>query len=350
MEVGMVNVGIIGATGYAGAQLVYLLSGHSEVTLTYLASHSYAGKKFSSIYPSLQGMCDLVLEEEDIDKASKCCEILFLALPSPLASSMVTKEILSHCTVIDLGADYRLSDASVYETWYKAKHESTDLLVDAVYGLCELHREKIRGASLIANPGCYTTCSILTLAPLVKEDLIDRSSIIIDSASGVSGAGRAEKTASLFCECNESYKAYGVANHRHTPEIEQELSSLAGEKLLVQFTPHLVPMNRGILSTCYGNLKKGVSEKEIEQAYRKWYGNEKFVRLMGSSLPETRFVKGTNSCAIGWVVDHRTNRVIAVGAIDNLIKGAAGQAVQNMNIRCNFAEDTGLAAYVATPL
>jgi N-acetyl-gamma-glutamyl-phosphate reductase len=346
----MVNVGVIGATGYAGAQLVYLLSNHSEVSITYLASHSYAGKKFSAVYPSMQGLCDIVLQEEDLQKASQCCSVLFLALPSPMASDLVDEDILSRCTVIDLGADYRLSDVATYETWYKAKHGSKVLLEKAVYGLCELNREKIKTASLIANPGCYTTCSILTLAPLVGENLIDRSSIIIDSASGVSGAGRSEKTASLFCECNESFKAYGVATHRHTPEIEQELSLIAKEKLLVQFTPHLVPMNRGILSTCYANLKKGVSEQQIEKAYTKWYGDETFVRLMGSALPETRFVKGTNSCAIGWVVDPRTNRVIAVGAIDNLIKGAAGQAVQNMNIRCNLGEQTGLTAFVANPL
>ncbi|AEV29585.1 N-acetyl-gamma-glutamyl-phosphate reductase, common form [Sphaerochaeta pleomorpha str. Grapes] len=346
----MVNVGIIGATGYAGAQLVYLLSNHSGVAITYLASHSYAGKKFSTVYPSMQGLCDLVLEEEDLQKASQRCSVLFLALPSPMASDLVSEEILNRCIVIDLGADFRLSDSLTYETWYKAKHGSKELLAKAVYGLCELNREKIQSASLIANPGCYTTCSILTLSPLVGENLIDRSTIIIDSASGVSGAGRAEKTASLFCECNESCKAYGVTTHRHTPEIEQELSRIAGETLLVQFTPHLVPMNRGILSTCYASLKKGVTEQQIEEAYRKWYGNEPFIRLMGSSLPETRFVKGTNSCAIGWVVDHRTNRVIAVGAIDNLMKGAAGQAVQNMNIRCNLGEQTGLVACVANPL
>ncbi|WP_320128935.1 N-acetyl-gamma-glutamyl-phosphate reductase [uncultured Sphaerochaeta sp.] len=346
----MVKVGIIGATGYAGANLVYLLSKHKEVTISYIASHSYAGKKFSTVYPSMQGLCDLVLEEEDIQKASLCCSVLFLALPSPMASSLVTEEILSRCVVIDLGADYRLHDVDTYETWYKASHGSPALLGKAVYGLSELNRKQIETASLIANPGCYTTCSILTLAPLVAEDLIDRSSIIIDSASGVTGAGRAEKTASLFCECNESYKAYGVVTHRHTPEIEQELSLLAKEKLLVQFTPHLAPMNRGILSTCYGNLKKGITEIQITEAYQKWYGTEPFIRLMGSSLPETRFVKETNTCAIGWVFDHRTNRVIAVGAIDNLVKGAAGQAVQNMNIRCNLGEQTGLDTCCVNPL
>nr|WP_319473506.1 N-acetyl-gamma-glutamyl-phosphate reductase [uncultured Sphaerochaeta sp.] len=346
----MLQVGVIGATGYAGSQLVTLLVNHPSVEITYLASHSYSGKRFSEIYPSLEGGCDLVLEEEDIEEASKRCSVLFLALPHGMASHKVTREILERCIIIDLGADYRLSDSSVYEAWYKTSHGSKHLLSEAVYGLCELHREHIETANLIANPGCYTTCSILTLAPLVGENLVDPASLIIDSASGVSGAGRSEKLGSLFCEVNESYKAYGVTNHRHTPEIEQELSELSGSELIVQFTPHLVPMHRGILSTCYANLKDGVSEAEVTSAYQKWYADERFVRLMGSSLPETRFVKNTNMCAIGWKVDERTKRVIAVGAIDNLVKGAAGQAVQNMNIRCNLGEETGLASTVASPL
>ena len=346
----MVQVGVIGATGYAGSQLVTLLSGHPQVEISYLASHSYVGKRFSDIYPSMRGACDLILEEENLERASTCCTVLFLALPHGMASKKVTKEILERCIIIDLGADYRLSDSSVYEAWYKSEHESKQLLDDSVYGLCELHREKIKKANLIANPGCYTTCSILTLAPLIAEGLVDPDSLIIDSASGVSGAGRAEKLGSLFCEVNESYKAYSVANHRHTPEIEQELSLLNKERLMVQFTPHLVPMNRGILSTCYADLKDGVQEAEIENAYLKWYKNEPFVRLMGSDLPETRYVRNTNICAIGWKVDQRTRRVIAVGAIDNLVKGAAGQAVQNMNIRCNLEETMGLPSTVAASL
>lgn len=346
----MVTAGIIGSTGYAGAQLVSLLANHPHVSLAYLGSHSYVGKRFSSIYPSMQGMCDLVLEEEDIEGASKRCSVLFLALPHGLASTLVTPEILKRCTIIDLGADYRLSDAALYTQWYKCDHGSPALLEQAVYGLSELNREQITSANLIANPGCYTTCSILTLAPLVKEGLIELSSIIIDSVSGVTGAGRVERTASLFCECNESFKAYGVADHRHTPEIEQELSLLAHKELIVQFTPHLAPMNRGILSTCYANLKDGVGEEEVSAAYAKWYAEEAFIRLMGSSLPETRFVKNTNTLAIGWKVDQRTRRVIALGALDNLIKGAGGQAVQNMNIRFGFAENSGLASSTVNPL
>ena len=346
----MITVGVIGSTGYAGAILVSLLANHPHVSLTYLASHSYVGKRFSSIYPSMKGLCDLVLEEEDLEEASKKCSVLFLALPHGLASKLVTRQILARCVVIDLGADYRLSDASVYEAWYRSEHESTHLLQEAVYGLSELKRAEVAKANLIANPGCYTTCSILTLAPLVAENRIDTRTIIIDSASGVSGAGRVERTDSLFCECIESYKAYGVTNHRHTPEIEQELSILAGEKLIVQFTPHLVPMNRGILSTCYANLKDGVGEEEIGGAYAKWYAKEPFIRLMDPNLPETRFVRNTNTTAIGWKVDSRTRRVIAIGALDNLIKGAGGQAVQNMNIRFAFAENAGLATSTINPL
>lgn len=346
----MVNVGIIGATGYAGAQLVYLLSHHPAVSIMYLASHSYVGKRFSDIYPSMKGLCDLTLEEENLEEASYKCSVLFLALPHGMASKKVNADILSRCVIIDLGADYRLSDVSTYESWYKTEHFSKELLSSSVYGLCELYREKIATSNLIANPGCYTTCSILTLAPLVGEHLLDTSSIIIDAASGVTGAGRSEKIDSLFCECNESFKAYGVTNHRHTPEIEQELSHLVQETIVLQFTPHLVPMNRGILATCYANLKDGVCEEDIESAYHKWYASEPFIRLLGSRLPETRFVKGTNTCDIAWKVDKRTNRVIAFGAIDNLIKGAAGQAVQNMNIRFNLGETTGLPANVESPL
>lgn len=346
----MLQCGIVGATGYAGSVLVSLLAAHPKVEITYLASHSYVGKRFSDIYPSLKGACDLVLQEENVEEASKHCSVLFLALPHGLASNKVTQEILGRCIIIDLGADYRLSDSAVYEAWYNTGHGSKGLLKQSVYGLCELHRSQIETANLIANPGCYTTCSILTLAPLLAEQLVDAASLIIDSASGVSGAGRSEKLDSLFCECNESYKAYGVTNHRHTVEIEQELSLIHGSPILVQFTPHLAPMNRGILSTCYANLKPGVTESHIAEAYHKHYGSEPFIRLMGSSLPETRFVRSTNVCAIGWKVDPRTKRVIAIGAIDNLVKGASGQAVQNMNIRCNFEETLGLPLNVSTPL
>ncbi|HZJ87856.1 MAG TPA: N-acetyl-gamma-glutamyl-phosphate reductase [Sphaerochaeta sp.] len=345
----MISVGVIGATGYAGAQLTALLAAHPHVNLTYLASHSYSGRRFSEIYPSLAGRCDLLLQEEDIEVAADACDLLFLALPHGMASEKVNAAILNRCVVIDLGADYRLDDVEVYQRWYETAHPSAELLDQSVYGLCELYREKIKTAQLIANPGCYTTAAILTLAPLVGKGLVDPTSLIIDSASGTSGAGRAAKTATLFCEVNENFKAYGVTDHRHTPEIEQELSKQNKEPLVVQFTPHLVPMNRGILSTCYANLKEGVSGEDIASAYRGYYEDEPFIRLLGSSLPETRFVSNTNLCSIGWKVDERTNRVIAIGAIDNLVKGASGQAVQNMNIRFGFDETAGLPTSVESP-
>lgn len=346
----MITAGVIGATGYAGSQLVALLSAHPQVRLAYVASHSYAGKRFGEIHPSLSPICDLILKEEDIEEASLACDVLFVALPHGMASHKITDEILSRCVVIDLGADFRLSDRAVYESWYQCDHPSSHLLSESVYGLCELHRASIKDARLIANPGCYTTCSILALAPLVGKGLVDPTSLIIDSASGTSGAGRSEKIGSLFCEVNENYKAYGVTNHRHTPEIEQELSRENGASVVVQFTPHLVPMNRGILSTCYANLKGGVGEGEIKAAYEEYYQDEPFIRLMGSTLPETRFVRNTNVCAIAWKTDDRTGRVVVLSAIDNLVKGAAGQAVQNMNIRFALDETMGLATAVASPL
>ena len=337
----MIKVAVIGSTGYAGAMLVSLLSTHKEVRFTYLASHSYVGQRFSDIYPSLRGVVDDILQEDDIKKASKVADVIFLSLPAGIASASVDEEVLSRSRVIDLGADFRLNDVNEYTAWYKKEHMHPSLLKEAVYGLCELNREKIKSSRLIANPGCYTTCSILSLYPLVKEGLIDLSSIIIDAKSGVSGAGRGEKTTSLFCECNESIKPYGAINHRHTPEIEQELSKAAGEKIILQFTPHLVPMDRGILISAYARLKKGVSEDVVALAYDKYYKDEYFIRL-SQTLPETRFVKGSNSVDIAYRIDKRSGNILVFGALDNLVKGAAGQAVQNMNILFSLDEKCGL--------
>ena len=337
----MIKVAVIGATGYAGAMLVSLLSDVEDVELAYLASHSYAGEKYSDIYPAMRGVVDNTLEEDDIQKAANVCDVMFLCLPAGIASTAIDEGILSKCKVIDLGADYRLKNVEDYKTWYKKEHGHPELLKEAVYGLCEINREKIKTARLVANPGCYTTCSILTLYPLVAEKLIDTSTIIIDAKSGVSGAGRSEKLASLFCECNESIKPYGAMNHRHTPEIEEQLSYAAGEPIVLQFTPHLVPMDRGILSSCYAKIKPGVSEADIASAYAKYYKDEYFIRL-SDKLPETRFVKGSNSVDIAWRVDKRSGNLLAFGAIDNLIKGAAGQAIQNMNIMFSLEESTGL--------
>lgn len=336
----MVKATVLGSTGYAGAELVRILSGHPDAEIVYLASHSYAGKKFSDIYPGMRSVCDMTLSDDDISKAAENADVLFMALPAGIASEAVTPELLEKCVVIDLGADFRLHDAKVYEAWYKKEHKHPELLDEAVYGLPEIHRESIKGKKLIANPGCYTTCTILTLYPLIKAGLIDTSTIVIDAKSGTSGAGRGEKLGSMFCEVNESIKAYGVTNHRHTPEIEQELSLASGEDIVLQFTPHLVPMNRGILSCCYAKLKKGVSEEDVRSAYG-MYSDEPFIRV-SDDLPETKYVKGTNMVDISFRIDGRTGNIIAIGAIDNLVKGAAGQAVQNMNIAFGLDETEGL--------
>lgn len=336
----MVKAAVLGSTGYAGAELVRILSSHPDAEIVYLASHSYAGKKFSDIYPGMRSVCDMTLSDDDICKAAENADVLFMALPAGIASEAVTPELLEKCVVIDLGADFRLHDAKIYEAWYRKEHKHPELLSEAVYGLPEIHRESIKGKKLIANPGCYTTCTILTLYPLIKAGLIDTSSIVIDAKSGTSGAGRGEKLGSMFCEVNESIKAYGVANHRHTPEIEQELSLAAGKDIVLQFTPHLVPMNRGILSCCYAKLRKGVSEADVRNAYG-MYSDEPFIRV-SDDLPETKYVKGTNMVDISFRIDGRTGNIIAIGAIDNLVKGAAGQAVQNMNIAFGLDETEGL--------
>ncbi len=343
----MIKAAILGATGYAGAELMRILSCHSGVEISYPASHSYAGSKFSDIYPGMKGVLDMVLREDDIEKAAEEADVIFLSLPAGLASSLVTEKILSSSVVIDLGADFRLHDRAVYEKWYHTEHHGPELLEKAVYGLPEIHRNEIKDKRLIANPGCYTTCSIMTLYPLVKNGLIETKGIVIDAKSGTSGSGRGEKLGSLYCEVNESIKAYGVTNHRHTPEIEQELSEASGKDIVLQFTPHLVPMNRGILADCYARLVDGVSEEDVRNAYS-IYEHEPFVRLVDNP-PETRYVKGTNCIDISWRIDKRTGNIIALGAIDNLVKGAAGQAVQNMNIAFGLDETEGLSLGAGSP-
>ncbi len=336
----MIKVAIIGSTGYAGSELVRILSLHKEAELVYLASHSYQGKKFSEVYPFFAGVCDLVLQEDDLAKAAEAADVVFLALPHGLAGKMVNDEILSKAVIIDLGADFRLSDPSIYEEWYKTEAPAKEMLSKAVYGLPELHRDEIKKSRLIANPGCYTTASILALAPLLKNHLVKEDSIIVDAKSGVSGAGRSAKTDNLYAEVNESIKPYGVKTHRHTPEIEQEVSLLAGEKITLQFTPHLVPMNRGILSCCYAKLKEGKTAEDVSAAFS-MYEKEKFIRLT-EHLPQTRYVRGSNYVDIHAEVDERTGNVLVFSALDNLVKGAAGQAVQNMNLIFGLSEAEGL--------
>jgi len=339
----MIKAGIIGSTGYVGQELTRILMQHPDVNLVHTTSHSYIGQKYDQIYENFREIYTGECQEENIEKIADELDVIFIALPHGIASKKITPDILKKTKIIDIGADFRLNDKEIYQNWYNTEHFSENLLKEAVYGLCELKRDKIKTASLIANPGCYTTCSILSLAPLLKSGLIKEDSIIVDAKSGVSGAGRALNLGIHYNECNESIKAYKIASHRHTPEIEQELSILAGKDITITFTPHLVPMNRGILVTAYAALKEKTNYEEISSVYKKFYENEYFIRLTQKGIyPETRWVKGSNFCDIGFTVDERTNRIIVVGAIDNLIKGAAGQAVQNMNIIFSIDEKVGL--------
>ncbi|MBE5828049.1 MAG: N-acetyl-gamma-glutamyl-phosphate reductase [Butyrivibrio sp.] len=344
----MIKVGIIGSTGYAGAEIVRLIQGHPEAEVVWLGSRSYIDENYSRIYGNLFELVDGKCMDDNMDELSKKADVIFTATPQGLCASLVNEDILKNTKIIDLSADFRLKDVSVYEKWYKIEHKAPQYIEEAVYGLCEINRDKIKNARIVANPGCYTTCSILTAYPLVKEGLIDPDTLIVDALSGVSGAGRGAKVANLYCEVNESAKPYGVADHRHTPEIEEQLSYAAGKQMVINFTPHLVPMNRGILATEYASLvKKNGSlptKEDIRAAYEKYYKNEKFIRILPDGVyPETRWVEGSNYVDIGFKIDERTNRVIMMGTIDNLVKGAAGQAVQNMNILFGLDEATGLS-------
>lgn len=338
----MIKAAVLGATGYAGIELVRLLSNHPEVSIEVLGSKSFAGQKISEVYKNFSHILEKECTEIDMNEVAKC-DIAFTALPHG-ASKAVIPELLSlGIKVIDLSGDYRYDSAEVYEQWYGEKHSSPELLKESVYGLCELHRDEIKGARLIGNPGCYTTCSILGAYPLLKSGIGETKNIIIDAKSGVTGAGRGLGLAYHFCECTENSKAYKIAAHRHTSEIEQELSHAAGEDIMVSFTPHLIPQKRGILSTIYINLKDKHTTEEIVDLYKDFYKNEFFVRVKDAGeLPETKHVAGSNFVDIGVVVDQRLNRAVVVSTIDNIVKGAAGQAVQNMNLMFNLEETTGL--------
>ena len=339
----MIRVGIIGSTGYAGQELVRILLGHPQVQIVWYGSRTYAGQGYAHVYRNMFRLVDEKCMAEDMDALAAEADVIFTATPQGLCASLVNEKILADTKIVDISADFRLKDVAVYEKWYGIEHKAPQYIGEAVYGLCEVNRDKIPGARIVANPGCYTTCSILTLYPLVKAGLIDPDTIIIDAKSGTSGAGRGAKVPNLFCEVNENMKAYGVATHRHTPEIEEQLGYAAGRPITLSFTPHLVPMNRGILATCYASLKEGVDAAAVRGAYEACYGDEQFIRLLPEgSIPETRWVEGSNFVDIGFVIDERTRRVIAIGAIDNLVKGAAGQAVQNMNLLFGLDEAEGL--------
>jgi N-acetyl-gamma-glutamyl-phosphate reductase len=346
----MLNVAIVGASGYTGLELIRLLHCHPEVAVTCLTSEQSAGRKISDVFPTLRGRCDLTLENLEPVRIAEKADLIFTALPHKAAMEVVPTFLKLGKRVIDLSADYRLSDPEVYGTWYEP-HLNPGNLKKAVYGLPELRRAKIKGARLVANPGCYPTSIILGLAPLLRKGLINPQDIIADSASGVTGAGRSTKVDSLYCEVNEGFRVYGAGGvHRHTPEIEQELSLLAAEKLLITFTPHLVPMDRGILSTVYATAHAPTTTEKLIKLYEQFYKGEPFVRVLPQGcLPSTAFVRGSNFCDIAPLVDKRTGRVIIVSAIDNLVKGASGQAVQNMNLVCGFPETMGLEGLALFP-
>ena len=339
----MIKAGIIGATGYAGNEIVRLLLGHKDVEIKWFGSRSYIDQQYADIYQNFFRLVDAKCMDDNMAALADEVDVIFTATPQGLCASLINEEILSKCKVIDLSADFRIKDVKVYEEWYKLEHKSPQFIEEAVYGLCEINREDVKKARLVANPGCYTTCSILTCYPLVKEGIIDPNTIIVDAKSGTSGAGRGAKVDNLFCEVNENMKAYGVATHRHTPEIEEQLGYACGEKITINFTPHLVPMNRGILATAYASLKKDVTYEEVKAIYDKYYADEKFVRVLEKDVcPQTKWVEGSNYVDVNFKIDPRTNRIIMMGAIDNLVKGAAGQAVQNMNLMFGLKESEGL--------
>ena len=339
----MIRAGIIGATGYAGAELVRILTGHKDVEIKWYGSRSYIDKKYAQVYQNMFQIVEDSCLDDNMEELSKAVDVIFTATPQGLCASLVNEEILSRTKIVDLSADFRIKDVAVYEEWYKIKHPSPQLIPEAVYGLCEINREAVKKARLVANPGCYPTCTILSIYPLLKEGLIDPDTIIVDAKSGTSGAGRGAKVDNLFCEVNENIKAYGVATHRHTPEIEEQLGYAAGRPVRINFTPHLVPMNRGILITAYASLTREASYEEVKAAYDKYYTSEKFVRVLDKGLcPQTRWVEGSNYVDVNFQIDPRTKRVIMMGAMDNLVKGAAGQAVQNMNLMFGLPESEGL--------
>ncbi len=339
----MINIGIVGASGYTGAELARILSNHPEAKITVATSRQYAGRPLSGIFPHLRGKADIICENLPAEELCARADLFFTAVPHKTAMDLVPDLLAAGKKVVDLSADFRLRDLAVYEEWYQP-HSSSHLLGEAVYGLPELYRGDIAGSRLVANPGCYPTSIILGLAPLLAAGALLPETIIADSKSGTSGAGRVAQTGTLFCEVHDGFRPYKVGRaHRHTPEIEQELSAAAGQPVKVTFTPHLLPISRGILSTVYASLAPGFDRETIDDLYRRKYRHEPFIRLLAEdSFPATQYVRGSNFCDISYKIDPATNRIIVMSTIDNIVKGASGQAVQNMNIMCGFTETAGL--------
>ena len=343
------NIAILGASGYTGAELARILSRHPGVEITVVTSRQYAGQPFSNAYPHLKHLVNLTCEDVDPVSLAQRADLFFTAVPHKTAMDIVPILIEAGKKVVDLSADFRISDAETYEQWYQP-HSAKELLATAVYGLPELYRQQITKTSLVANPGCYPTSVALGLAPLLKNKLVDPSTIVIDSKSGTAGAGRSANVGTLYCEVTDGFRAYNVGVHRHTPEIEQELSLLHGNPVTVSFTPHLLPMSRGILSTIYSNLTGPVTQDEIQEIFSDFYKDEYFVRVCDAgTMPATQYVRGSNFCDIGIKIDPRTGRIVIVSVIDNLVKGAAGQATQNMNLLCGFDEKEGLTGVPVFP-
>lgn len=339
----MLRVAIIGASGYTGVELARILCNHPEFELTAATSRQYAGKPLSEVFPNLLGKTDLICQNLTIDELCEQADLFFAAVPHKTAMDLVPQLLQAGKKVVDLSADFRLRDVAVYEEWYQ-EHSSPEFITEAAYGLPELYREQIKKARLVANPGCYPTSIVLGLAPLLEKGLIDPDTIVVDSKSGTTGAGRSANVGTLFCEVHDGFKAYKVGGtHRHLPEIEQELSEVSGQQVTISFTPHLLPISRGILSTSYASLSAAVTEDTLRDLYLEKYTNEPFVRLVpAGAFPTTQHVRGSNFCDIGFAIDKRTNRIIVVSTIDNIVKGAAGQAVQNMNLICGLEETMGL--------
>ena len=341
----MTKIGIVGATGYVGMEIVRLLAGRRDVAVTSVVSNSFAGKPFSTVYPSLRGIFDMPCDALDVDVISGKADFFILALPHGVSGDLVPKLLANGKKVIDHSADFRFRNLETYNSTYKVDHPAPNLLSEAVYGLPELYREEIRKARLVGDPGCYPTCSILGIAPLLRNQLVSTRGITVCATSGISGAGRKSELPYSYCESDESYKAYGVTGHRHTPEIEQELSLIAGSPILLSFVPHLAPMKRGMLATIHMDLLADLSAAQVHDLYVETYANEPFVRVLPlGQFPETRFVSGSNHVDIGVHVDKRTQRAIVVTALDNLGKGSSSQAIQAMNLMCGLPETAGLTA------